>query len=155
MNTCTRCDGNGYQEFDEDGHWYRDACYHCGNTGIVDDETAYHDKLMNVARTLAYNRVCELRNNRNSNPEGEGWDFCAAENMMSGKDYFDMHFYDYTYIYGEQMKNLSHEAQELLIAWHDMPRETIKVHIPEPSPSYTTPHFNMEVWGGDDDNVLF
>ena len=153
MNVCVRCDGTGYESFEEEGCYQQHDCYHCGGTGSVDDDTAFQNKLIVVAQTLAYNHVCEMRNNRNSDPDGEGWDFCAAENMMSGKDYYDMHFYDYTYLYTEQLSKLSHEAQQLLIAWHDMPRETIKIQVPEPEPSYTTNYFNMEVWGGDDDNL--
>lgn len=117
MPICTRCNGTGFEEFFED-RYCRDACYHCGNTGKVSEEIDYHDTLMRVAGKLAYYHVCELRDYRNSDPDGEGWDFCAAENMMSGNDYFDMHVYDYMHIFGEKLSKMDIESQHLLIEWN-------------------------------------
>lgn len=155
MNKCVRCDGTGVESYYEDDCYQQHDCYHCSATGVVDSETAFHDRLMEVAHTLAYNHVSEMRDNRNSDPDGEGWDFCAAENMMSGRDYFDMHVYDYTQMYAQQLNNLSEESQELLIAWHKMPHDRVQVKVTEIEPQSMISPFNMEVWAGEDDNLPF
>jgi hypothetical protein len=118
MFICVRCDGNGFEQFIEDDRYCRDACYHCAGSGKVDDDTAYYDLLSQVAKKLAYRHVCELRDYRNSDPDGEGWDFCAAENMMSGRDYFDMYVYDYTAIFNDQLMNMGLAEIQLLMAWN-------------------------------------
>jgi len=119
MEYCTKCNGTGFEEFFEEGSYYKDACYHCANTGKVNSDIAYRDKLMKVASKLAHNHVCEMKAYRDSNPDGEDWNFCAAENMMSSRDYFDMHVYDYTIIFTDKLNKLDQSAQQLLIAWND------------------------------------
>lgn len=118
MNTCVRCHGTGRESWFEDGRPQSHICYHCSGSGCVDDEMAFHDRLAEVAHTLAYLHVSEMKNNRDSDPDGEDWNFCAAENMMSSRDYFDMHVYDYAAIYAEQLGNMPLEQQQVLIAWN-------------------------------------
>ena len=69
---CSRCHGEGYQVFDEDDRRVEDACYHCGTTGEVDEETDFHDRLYAVADTLARREEAEYRKAVNDDPVG-GW----------------------------------------------------------------------------------
>ena len=153
MNTCKRCAGSGIESWFEDGRHQQMTCYHCSGGGEVDDETDYQDRLGNVAGTLAYMHVCEMKDRYNSDPEGEGWDFRAAENMMSSRDYFDMHVYDYTCMYAEQLADLPVESQRLLIAWNESPRDTVTIKLD--NVQYVPEHLNMEVWAGEEDNLCF
>lgn len=118
--TCIRCRGNGVETF-WDSEWESHVCYHCSGSGRVDEDMAFHDSLQQVAYTLAYNEVSSLRNARNENPDGEDWDFCAAENMMSGWDYFREEVYNRIPAYLDRLIEMSRESQEVLIAWNNLP----------------------------------
>jgi len=83
MVDCSRCGGTGWEHFEEDGRMVQDACYHCGNTGQVDPETDFQDRLTAVAEEMAHKSVQQTIRNMNSDPDGEGFDFCAAENMTT------------------------------------------------------------------------
>jgi hypothetical protein len=163
MNICHRCNGTGYQEYEEDNRLVQDGCYHCGTTGEVDAETAYHDQLGSVAHRLAYNYVSELKRARNSDPEGEGWDFCAAENMMSGVDYFYCHIMTYEDQFMKQLLELPKDKQEVLIAWHQYHQDEMKKcrdtvpHVPSFIQTMDTDPYNlnMDVGDADSDNLLF
>jgi hypothetical protein len=72
-----------------------DACYHCGNTGIVEDDVDFSDKLELVATSMAYSHVKQYKQYCDSNPDGEGFAFAAAENMMAPWDYEKALVYDY------------------------------------------------------------
>ena len=119
MPACTRCNGSGFEEYEEDGRWVRDACYHCGNTGQVDAETARHDALGRVASALAYQAECEYKHAVNSDPEGDGYSLGAAENMMSDYDYFRCRVWDREPEILEALFQLSEEDQDFLIAWNE------------------------------------
>ncbi len=95
MPACGRCE-DGFVEYEEDGRLVRDACYHCSNTGYINDETVFKDLLEHAASIIAEGEVYEWRDARNADPDGEGWDFCAAENGMSGWDYFQARVWDRT-----------------------------------------------------------
>jgi hypothetical protein len=125
---CSRCDGLGYEEYyDEDTYRdVRDTCYHCGGCGRVDSETAYHDRLSGVAHSLAVNSVSELQKWINSNPDGEGWEFHAAENMMRGYEYFQVRVMDYMSDYLDRLMQMSVSDRELLIAWNEMPFQPVR-----------------------------
>jgi hypothetical protein len=120
---CARCQGEGYEEYEEDGRWVRDACYHCGTAGYVDDDTHFHDRIHSAAATLADMEVSAMRRARNQDPDGEGWDFCAAENMMTGHDYYAMYVYQYTDVFAQQIAEMDLPDQELLVAWNELRRE--------------------------------
>jgi hypothetical protein len=100
MATCTRCNGNGYEFPDDEcyaGCYYH--CLHCGGSGTVDDETAYQDKLQGVALVMADVHVREYKKYKDEDPDGEGFAFCAAENMMSEWDYRKSLVYEYMSVY--------------------------------------------------------
>lgn len=85
---CSRCGGEGSEGYEEEpGRWVTDTCYHCSGTGKIDDETALHDAFGALVARMARFRVEALRKAKNEDMEGEGWAFCAAENMMSEWDY--------------------------------------------------------------------
>jgi hypothetical protein len=90
LSTCTRCYGAGslpsLDEY-ERARGIDDACYHCGTTGKVDAETAQHDRVSALAAMLGQAMVQARRDAMNADPDGEGFDFAAAENGMSVRDY--------------------------------------------------------------------
>ena len=118
-NICVRCDGEGIEYFEEDYRPQSHTCYHCSGSGFVDDEMAFHDKLRQLAVGLATHYVSEMQKDMDSDPEGEGWNFHAAENMMSGRDYFSMKVYDYAAVFSERLQDFSLEDKEFLIAWEE------------------------------------
>jgi hypothetical protein len=119
MPKCTRCNGSGIEEIEEDGRMIRDACYHCSNTGEIDEHTLYNDRLESVANTLAYHEVREMRMNRNSDPYGEGWDFCAAENGMTAYEYTQVAMWNKLPEIYNQLSLMPKEDQKLLIEWNE------------------------------------
>lgn len=140
MSQCSRCDGMGKETFWDD-RWETDICYHCGGSGKVDDETAFVDSLSAVARTLAYHTVNQMRVQQDNHPDGEGWDFCASENMMTGSEYFLAIMENYVAEYMDRLLEMDRQRQEVLIAWNALPvsvkplTQSIPVepatHIPE------------------------
>jgi hypothetical protein len=84
---CPNC-VNGWREGHEDGRPVRDACYTCGNTGKVDPEQFEQLRMREACDVLALNIVSQKKKSMNSNPDGEGFGFAAAENMLSEYDYF-------------------------------------------------------------------
>jgi len=119
MINCRHCNGYGYQEWYEDNRLVRDACYRCGTTGKISGEMLRETILSAVASTLASWKVKEMEDYCNSNPDGEGWAFRAAEEMMSPREYSDSWFYHHKDICMEKLYQMSDEDQELMIAWMD------------------------------------
>ncbi len=163
-NVCGHCGGECYVEDPETreyGLFTREACYHCGGTGKVDDETLRNDALMDVAYSLAYSLECECRQYMNSDPDGDGYDFGAAERWMTPHDYFQSRVQDRVEQVSKDLFNLSDEVQDVLIAWHAEPRGgkmTIGLPVPEPKPELTdwdTAHLYMARDMQDSDCVMF
>lgn len=112
---CGNCCGEGYVEFDEDGRLARDACYHCGTTGKVDEATAHMDELSVMAGNLAQFKVYNLKKAANEDPDGEGWVFRAAENMMYEYEYTQEMISIYRDLIMNQLTKLDFDTQKLLI----------------------------------------
>ena len=87
---CPRCDGDGHRHVEEEGHSYQDVCYRCGTTGWVDAENFLHFRVERLCEMLAGDMLHKKKQAANSNPDGEGWDFQAAENGLRGYEY-DQH----------------------------------------------------------------
>jgi hypothetical protein len=115
MATCSRCNGTGYEYYEDDGRMQTDACYHCGNTGIVEDDVDFSDRLEHVATVMAWKHVKQYKEYCDSNPEGEGFTFAAAENMMSAWDYEKVLVYDYIPQFLNKLLDLEVSAQEAYI----------------------------------------
>lgn len=111
---CEKCQG-GRQYYQEDGRNVSDVCYRCGGSGWVDEETAHHTKMEQVALHLADAYVREYRKACDNDPEGEGWVFRAAENMMSAEDYTKGMVYDKQCEFGEELAHLPRSLQSALI----------------------------------------
>lgn len=118
---CSQCNGEGYEIVEEDGHYCKDACYHCGTTGQVDEETDFRDRLHRVASALAYEQEREYRHAVNSDPDGDGYDLCAAENMMTTFDYFRARVWEREAEVMLDLLVMSREDQEFLVAWNEYP----------------------------------
>ncbi len=132
MPNCTRCDGNGSFDFEEDNRIFTDTCYHCGGTGKISEEELWHDRLAMVAKHMAFDIVSAYRKVRNEDPDGEGWDFCAAENGMSPWDYFQVCVMDKQDEMMSKLIDLPLEMQQVLVAWSEMPAEEPVAKIPLP-----------------------
>lgn len=134
---CEKCGGSGTQHYEEDGRNVSDTCYRCSGSGRVDQDTAHHTQMEQVAHILAVSYVDGWRKHCNEDPEGEGWAFRAAEDMMSESDYTKAMTYDKSYEVGEELSKLSHVVQVALIN-HLLPKpkkEEVKVvATPIPAP---------------------
>ena len=114
---CQNCGGVGTQVWDEDDRRVEDTCYHCSGTGTVDDRVDHADNLMRAAGTIAYQIESEYRKACDSDPEGDGYDLRAAENMMTTFDYFRSRVWDRQYEIARELSGMSLADQEFLIAW--------------------------------------
>ncbi len=123
MATCSSCYGIGYHEDYEDGRYFQEDCYHCRGTGEVDQHTAYLDKLEQVIYALASRHLNQVISDYNSNPDGEGWSFGAAESMMTDSEYYQYHLNNYIEDFAKRLVEMSQQDQQLLIAWNEMPVE--------------------------------
>lgn len=119
MATCSKCQGTGRETYDEDERRVTDACYHCGTTGQVEDEVDWSDRLHMVALTLAEREEREYRKAADEDPQGDGYDLYAAENMMSTWDYFRSRVWDRAYSIGEKLVAMDLPSQQLLVAWNE------------------------------------
>jgi hypothetical protein len=112
---CEKCGGKGRESFEEDGRTVSDMCYRCAGSGKVDEETAHMTRMQQVAAIVGNAYVQGWRKSCNEDPEGEGWAFRAAENMMSEHDYTLAMTYEKSAEVGEELSKLSHFAQVALI----------------------------------------
>lgn len=115
MQTCPQCSGEGYTDFYEDGRLVYEPCYHCGTTGKIDEETHYHNQLEQVATEMAIAHVQAYKKEKNSDPYGEGFDFSAAENMMSSYEYERSLVYDYIEVFAKRLATLPREEQKAYV----------------------------------------
>jgi hypothetical protein len=128
-----------------------DACYHCGNTGEVDEETDFHDRLMSVAYTLAYQAESEYRQAVNSDPDGDGYDLGGYENGLMPFDYFRTRVWDRQYSIAEELSKLDRTMQEVLVAWNEQPWEDrVSQAKPLPSPNGGKQADVSAIFGDDD-----
>lgn len=137
MAKCSRCAGSGSETYDEDNRMVTDVCYHCSGTGEVEPEVDLHDRLMRVAYALALQAETEYRDACNNDPDGDGYDLGAAENMLSVHDYFRSRVEDRQYKFGDQLRNVDSAIQKILLDWHEKPKcesEIPTVRFP-PSPN--------------------
>lgn len=127
MPTCSVCQGEGSRRSTDPAEVERgieDPCYHCGTTGEVDDETARQDHLMHVVSLLATMVVNAMRRAYDSDPEGEGWAFRAAENMMTEWEYTEDAIYWQIGQIAPWMDSLTEEEQDFMLqiddpnSWH-------------------------------------
>lgn len=84
---CLRCDGEGRQVWDEDGVRCLDRCYACLGMGWVGEDVAHDQALGYACDRLGALQAAAYRRARDGDPEGEGFAFCAAENMLSPREY--------------------------------------------------------------------
>ena len=118
MANCNRCYGEGYNDWEEDGRQVRDACYHCGATGQISEEEDFQDQLLSVAGRLALQEESGYKRAVNDDPDGDGYDLYAAENMMSSYDYFTARVYERQGEIAEKLSELDRASQELLVVWN-------------------------------------
>jgi hypothetical protein len=161
MAICNRCNGTGFQYLEEDGKLYDDICYHCSKSGLVDADTERNDKLEDVAYRLAYWHVAAIRDQKNLDPNEKDWNTCAAENMLNPHDYFQMMVYDHENQFMKDILNLDFSTQNILIAWNNFIGKEDYFEFENsledsvPNATDTIPHSHMDVWGTEDDPLLY
>lgn len=133
---CKRCNGTGSQNWVEDGRNVRDVCYRCMGAGRVDPETAHQSDLEDVAAVMGRMAVDDERRCRNKDPEGEGWAFCAAENMMTERDYTQTRIFERSADFMQELAKLSRIAQEALVLVVLKPEES---EPKKPAPAAAAP----------------
>jgi len=116
---CTRCDGTGWEKWFEDNREQGHECYHCLGTGKVCSEVARHDKLLKICGYVGWHEACERRRARDNNPDGEDFAFCAAENMMTARDYFEEIVMDRTYNAIRILDDMPEHDQNAAILMYD------------------------------------
>lgn len=112
MNICYRCDGVGYEEYEEeDGHLVKNDCWHCASTGEVDDETFYHDQLCFVASCMAHD-----------------YNSASSDELVniSSEVSSDSSALAYEILLIEQLLELPKEDQDILIAWCQYRKDTMR-----------------------------
>ena len=136
MPKCSRCQGQGKESYDDDGRIVTETCWHCAGSGEVEPEVDLQDRLLRVADTLAYQEETEYRKARDNDPEGEGYEFCAAEEMMSVHDYFQGRVSDRKFKLLAQIQQLNSSIQDALLDWNEK-RLSERPTEPTPSPNGT------------------
>jgi hypothetical protein len=122
---CPKCNGTGREQFQEHdgGPWVSDACYHCGNTGYIDYEQARANHVMAMCEYLGWEQEEKVRESRNRDEHGEGYDFGAAENRMDANDYFRCNAENKAHRIAEDLKKLDENSVDQLLAMYDQMQE--------------------------------
>ena len=115
---CNNCGGCGIECYDDDDRRVEDVCYHCGGTGKVDEETHFHDMLGRVCNYLGFKKAADYQRGANSDPDGEGFDFMASENMLSSYEYFQSLGYTFSDQYMAEMLEKDLDTQRAMIAMY-------------------------------------
>ena len=123
----------------------RDMCYRCGGSGRIDPEDAHALNLERVAGAMARAHIADLRKAYNNDPEGDGWAFNAAENMLSESDYTAARERDAHGSFIEELSKLDRKAQDALVA----------LLFPPPAPKAATPVPGPEAPAPADDEIPF
>jgi len=105
MPKCGSCGGEGRVTWEEDGRAVEDACYRCGMTGVVSEETVLDARIEVVAERLAVSEVERIE--ATPDPEGEGLGLAAAESGMSLYDYKRQMVWGITDRIGRELAKLS------------------------------------------------
>lgn len=134
MSKCCRCQGQGKESYDDDGRMVTETCWHCAGSGEVEPEVALQDHLLRVAHALAIQEETKYRKARDNDPEGEGYEFCAAENMMSVHDYFEERVCARKHEYIVDLEKLASPIQNALFEWYEK-RLSERLTKPAPSPN--------------------
>lgn len=116
---CRRCQGSGYEVFDEDDRRVESVCYHCGGSGLVDERVDNSDRLYEVAATLGYNEEKAYRKFCDEDPLGDGYELRAAENQMTTADYFKCRVWERQAEIAQELLELDPATQAVLIAWNE------------------------------------
>lgn len=121
MSGCLRCGGVGMNAWWEDDRWCEDVCYACGGSGDVDPEHAFEQRLDAAFDTLGRRQARAYRIAVNEDPDGDGFGLCAAENMLSERDYEEALAMDYSAVASRETRDWSREQLEWLVALSEWP----------------------------------
>lgn len=143
MAICTRCGGEGFEYYEEDYRMIRDSCYHCSETGMIDEDTYWNDRLSSVATTLADLYVSDMRKAINEDPDGDGWTLHAAENGLSDWDYYRTLVWKNESVFLNKLFEMKLEDQQFLVALNEMPPKSFSIpKKKEVAPIYQSITFN-------------
>jgi hypothetical protein len=128
---CPNCE-DGFVIVEEDGRRIRDACYHCANTGFISPEQHRLDQIEGMAASLATSVVQKMKRACNTDPEGEGWAFHAAEAGMREYEYTTARVMSKADDFGKSLVALDQTNPQLISALLD--RMAPDVEIEDCSP---------------------
>lgn len=120
MPACRQCSGEGELrslDDDEAARGIVDVCYHCSGSGVVDADTDLADEVDAMLMAIAWQRAYEWRAAVNSDPEGEGLDFRAAENGVSSYEYLVGRAYAELPAVQARYEAMTPGERDLLLAW--------------------------------------
>lgn len=103
---CPECDC-GYTSLDEGNRRVNHACYKCGTTGLLTRVAVEQARFDTLASMIGWNLARQQQASMNSREDGEGFDFCAAENGMNTSDFLNEIHYQQARLFVEQMENVS------------------------------------------------
>lgn len=133
MPVCSRCNGQGRDSYEEDNRMVTDACYHCAGSGQVEDEVDLHDRLSKVAYALAHRVETEYRKACDNDPNGDGYDLGAAENMISVEVYFQERVQVSQFEIMNQLESVDSVIQNALLEWHETSKSPATQSTPSPN----------------------
>jgi hypothetical protein len=119
MPICSRCNGDGFREsvdYEEQIRGIEDSCYHCSESGKVDEETDFRDRLEDLAVAISWGQLREYKRALSEDPYEDGWELRAAENGLRS------HEYDQDWVYGhvnevlDRLESMSREEREFMLA---------------------------------------
>jgi hypothetical protein len=84
---CPNCEGGVRYDRDEIGRTTEDGCYTCQGNGKLTREAYDVIRYREMLDTIAGKVVDKMIQGANSDPEGEGWAFHAAENGLHPHEY--------------------------------------------------------------------
>jgi hypothetical protein len=79
----------------------------------------FHDRLFAAAEFLGRLEESEYRQACNDDPDGDGYDLCAAEHGMTSSDYFRSRVWDRAYELAGKLSEMPKEDQEVLLAIYE------------------------------------
>jgi hypothetical protein len=112
---CTRCSGKGRQYYAEGDRYVADICYGCCGTGRVNEELHLHQRISDLAASLAVSAAGRLRRVCNEKSDGKGWALAATERVMTELEYSTAVLCDLQDVFGKELGKLPDSLQIALL----------------------------------------
>ena len=138
---CNYCNGEGGHYEDNECNKYEmrvfHPCYHCESTGKVSFETIENDRVNAFVSDIAYSLTQKQRLDSIHDETGEGWEFYAAENGMTIREYkSEIEYKNSKFVFDELMK-LDKQVLKAILDMH-LRITAIRFHEKKPSNDSTS-----------------